>query len=59
MLQGDARQRANAASLRAARAWLLGKGLAVEFEEQRQSPSIRRGNHPRRFELRLPASGET
>lgn len=35
MLQGDARVRANAAALRAAKAWLLGKGLAAEVEELR------------------------
>lgn len=35
MVPEEARARANAAALRAARAWLLGKGLAVEIEEMR------------------------
>lgn len=35
MLQGDARERANAAALRAARGWLLGIGLAGQVEELR------------------------
>jgi hypothetical protein len=35
MIPGEARGRANAAALRAARAWLLGKGLAAEVEDLR------------------------
>jgi hypothetical protein len=35
MLQDNAGERANAAALRAARAWLFGKGLATEVEEMR------------------------